>query len=460
MKKGGVFIGKLPIDYKGTPKEADDIRFKEGFDKDDNEYYDELLDKIDIIDKNNYITFARNKATGLLSVNSFEKILKNPKKLQNGKNKFLDPINREPFPEDFIQEVEEHIDLYKYPNKHNDKITGFLITPSEDKIITTSLDKTVGIWNIETNKFIKKLKGHNAPIYKSALTTDGNILVVGTETGQVKVWDLEDYSVKFVFNPYPGCQITNLSFSPNKQRMLVGYGSPAMAGNGLTRDEIFIFNTNDWTYQSFKMQNTLAVLYDDAFVCMQSHNKTIIHNFDIHKEFEIVTTSITGSIKACARNDKKNQLILCYGGTQIGDLIQFNTGKRIRNIGKNSNSVNVCVISNDAQTIIVPGFIGANYGYIDIWKITIPKKPYASYKLHDEPLSKYIYTYTITISNDDSLVACALNNKEIRIMQLRDGKIIQIIPCEQLIVKMCFSKNNKYLFINNTNTIQKYVLNH
>lgn len=449
-KKGGVFLGDLPEDFQGTREEADAARLHEALDDDDGKHYDELLDKIDPNAKDSYITFARGKASGILTMSSFKKLL------NNNASRPLDPINRQPFPKAFIEAVEDSMDIYIYPTKHKEAITGFYMIPDETKIITTSLDKTVGIWNTTTMKLVKKLKGMNAPIYKGALSTDGRFFVAGTEKGMVKGWNLEDYTEAFSWNEAPECRIKNICVSPDGTRLLIGYDYP--------RNTVLLFKkeNHDWLLEKRfpDMQNTMVVLYNDAFVCMNNY-QTILYKLATEQRLEIKLPNIEGQLRLCGRNFIKNQLVLCYGATQVADVVSFDTGKRIRSIGKDSSYVNIAAMSHDATRVVVPGFYSSvdSYGKIDLWKTTDGKNREARYTLHDKPAAAEIYTYAVAVSPDNTLVACALNNDEIRVMRLNDGAIIKVIQDEDAYaITMCFTKDNAYLYINAMNTLHKHRL--
>ncbi|WP_414754712.1 hypothetical protein, partial [Anabaena sp. CCY 9910] len=100
--------------------------------------------------------------------------------LKTGREHFsFNNIDKEPREGQFADEV--------YP----DEVYAVAISPNSKLLIAGSSTNAVRVWNLETEKLLFVLLGHTAPIVAVAVTSDSKQLISASLDKTLKVWDLE-----------------------------------------------------------------------------------------------------------------------------------------------------------------------------------------------------------------------------------------------------------------------------
>jgi WD40 repeat protein len=73
---------------------------------------------------------------------------------------------------------------------HDKSITALRVSRDSSFLVTASLDKTIGIWDRETAKCIRKLNGHADGVTSISLSPDGRYVLSASGDKTVKLWDV------------------------------------------------------------------------------------------------------------------------------------------------------------------------------------------------------------------------------------------------------------------------------
>ena len=75
---------------------------------------------------------------------------------------------------------------------HSGYVSDVAVTPDGKRAISASKDKILTVWDLETGRAQRNLEGHSAPVDVVAVTPDGKRVVSASWDRTLKVWDLDD----------------------------------------------------------------------------------------------------------------------------------------------------------------------------------------------------------------------------------------------------------------------------
>jgi hypothetical protein len=87
---------------------------------------------------------------------------------------------------------------------HADDILKLVIHPTQPIMVTTSADKTVKVWDVNTGANTKTMPGMTDHVFAAAISPDGTLVAAGAYDGEVKIWKIADMAVVKAFNASPG----------------------------------------------------------------------------------------------------------------------------------------------------------------------------------------------------------------------------------------------------------------
>ncbi|HUR53439.1 MAG TPA: c-type cytochrome domain-containing protein [Gemmataceae bacterium] len=87
---------------------------------------------------------------------------------------------------------------------HGDEVFKVIANPKQPMLATSSADKTVRLWNLDTLAAGKTLAGLNDFVYAVAFSPTGELVAGGSYDGEVRVWKVADGTVVKGFNASPG----------------------------------------------------------------------------------------------------------------------------------------------------------------------------------------------------------------------------------------------------------------
>ena len=87
---------------------------------------------------------------------------------------------------------------------HGDEVFKIVANPKQPMLATSSADKTVRLWNLDTLAAGKTLAGLSDFVYTVAFSPSGELVAGGSYDGGVGVWSVKDGTAVKMFNASPG----------------------------------------------------------------------------------------------------------------------------------------------------------------------------------------------------------------------------------------------------------------
>jgi WD40 repeat protein len=251
----------------------------------------------------------------------------------------------------------ELLQLLREFKGHTDVIDfGVAFSPDGQKIITSSWDKTVRIWDIGTGQELYRFVGDTYGVNSVAFSPDGKYILTGGDNG-VGIWDAET-----------GLEVRQLSgvdqvygavFSPDGKYI-------ATASNSADGTALWDANTDKMLHRftGTGRVNTVDFSPDGKYLLSTDHDGIAwfwdIQTWKMLRQFVGHSAMITG---ADYLPDGKYAATASYGGT--ARLWDAQTGRELRRFAGHTNAVENVIFSPDGKYILT----GSDDGTAMLWDV-------------------------------------------------------------------------------------------
>lgn len=108
------------------------------------------------------------------------------------------------------------------PEGHLARISCLSFSPDGEKMISSSHDSSVLLWDVATGRVLKRFEGHSGFVRGCAFFPDGERVASGDSAGQIAIWSIQGDRVQWLKGLDQSNAVYSLSVRPDAGEVLVG----------------------------------------------------------------------------------------------------------------------------------------------------------------------------------------------------------------------------------------------
>ena len=250
-------------------------------------------------------------------------------------------------------------------NAHSTDILSIGLNPTESRLLATSSGKNVKIWNIQTMELIRELTNSERGISGIAFSNSGHFLISKNMDLTLTMWRLDSGNIVKIFNGTIGVA-NSAAFSPDGRYILTGLQDNMLClwdfATG-TQIKSFKLSSQAKLVKNFHRINVVGFSPDGgtvAGICSDGTKKL----WDLASGKVVNDRIFTIRSNAMSYSpDGRYYLTGSISGAIV--LYSANTGIKIRDIGKHSNTATAVAFSPDGRLAVT----GSTDNTVNIWKL-------------------------------------------------------------------------------------------
>ena len=102
---------------------------------------------------------------------------------------------------------------------HTDNVNQTKYTPDNNYVVSSSDDRTVRIWDLDSTNYIKKIEGHSNQVNHVAYSQDGKIIVSASSDSTIRIWNGATGNCLRTLRGHAG-YVNSVAFSPNGKNIV------------------------------------------------------------------------------------------------------------------------------------------------------------------------------------------------------------------------------------------------
>jgi len=307
---------------------------------------------------------------------------------------------------------------------HNDDIYAAVYSPNMDdgyRIASAGLDEFVRIWDVETRQQIARLDQHTDDVWTIAYSSDGSILVSGSEDRTALVWDMETYEpTGVVFEPHDDW-VTTVAVSPDGQTALTGSNDMKVRLWDIETGNLL----NEYAGDDGQLRSVVYTPDGTHFLAGADTGRLInIETGEVVQEY----LGHSSRINSAAFNSDGTLLVTGSADATIR-LWETETGRLVRVFEGHSGQVRTVMFSDDDLTILS----SAADATIRLWSINgLELRIFSG---HDEWVNQAAFSpdgrFAVSGSWDDTLKIWHIHSVEQLIEWTNENRYVRSLTCNE-----------------------------
>ncbi len=227
---------------------------------------------------------------------------------------------------------------------HSSSITSIAFS-CDGKLASGSADRTVKIWDLETNIPLSTFSGHSGLIDAVAFSLDGRFIISGSWDHTINVWDIAAKELIQSFNKHSGW-IKCIAISPDGKNIISGSSDKTIKICNLETGEV------EKTLSKHQSAiHAVAISPDGQILASGSADKTIkIWNLKTG-EVQLTLTGHSDAVNALVFSPS-GQLIISGSADQTIKVWQINNGKLLHTLNNHSEAINSLAINIEGNLLV------------------------------------------------------------------------------------------------------------
>lgn len=280
--------------------------------------------------------------------------------------------------------------------EHSDYVYTLAISPDGEIMVSGSGDKTIKIWNLQTEEIQNTITGHKGEVYSVVISPDGETILSGGYDNSVRVWEIKTGMLKDTFIEHKS-DVFSVAISPD--------GETIVSGSNDNTIKI-------WDLKTGKVKHTLTghesfvysvAISPDGETIVSGSNDNNIKVWNLNTgELKNTLTGHTGWVKGVAISPDGKTIV--SGSTddtiKIWDL---KTGELQNTITEVNNWVRAVAISPDSKTIVS----GGDDNTVQVWNLKTGE-------LQNTLTGHEGYVLAVAISPDDKTIVSGSRDKTVK----------------------------------------------
>ncbi len=277
-------------------------------------------------------------------------------------------------------------------------------SPDGKRIVSAGLDQIVRIWDIETNKVIRKLKGHTDRVNFAAFSPNGKQIISASKDNTVRIWDVRLHpEIKHRRLKGHTDRVNFTAFSPDGKQIVSASDSTVRIWDVETGKEIRKY-TNRIGYPMFSP--------DGKWIVSSSYNNTV-RIWDVETGEEILKLEGHTSCVYFVAFSPDGKRVVSASDDRTVRIWDVETGEEILSLMGHTAYVSSAVFSPDGKRVVSASADNT----VLIWDVETGKE-IRRFERHTDQVNSAIF------SLDGKFVVSASDDRTVRIWNAETGEEI------------------------------------
>ena len=309
---------------------------------------------------------------------------------------------------------------------HKSNVTCVLFSADGKRILSGSEDKTIKLWEINSQKSIKTFAGHQRDVNSVVFSTDEKIILSGSSDFTIRLWDI---CTGHVINTLKGHtnSVTSAIFSSDETFILSGsMDSSVKLWNRSTGKLVKSYVGHTQTVMK------VAFTPDGSQIISSSRDGTIKfwikYTGNLIKNLEGHNNNVTSVILS-----PDGKFILSASDDGTIKLWDYNTGNLLKSFDEHTSTVSSIVISCDSKLILS----GSEDKTLKLWalKTGIVIRTFKNLEVE---------VSCVAISPDQRIIACGSIDRSIKWWDTKSGDLLRKFN-SYIVTSIVFSHDGAFL---------------